>query len=153
MDCPISRREVDMTRVHVMARHALHALGRWSKFIQVSVVFLLLTGPAWAQFTGNIQGTVADPSGAAVPQATVGLLNVATQASATTTTNATGGFRFLSLGPGSYKITVEAAGFAKAEATVNLDTNQNLNVPISLKVSSGAESVTVTSETPLVNTT
>jgi carboxypeptidase family protein/TonB-dependent receptor-like protein len=136
-----------MSRVHVVAARPVLL------FVQVFVAFLLLSGSASAQFTGNIQGTVEDPSGAAIPQAKVSLLNVATQASATATTDATGGFRFLSLAPGSYKITVEAAGFGKAEATVSLVTNQNLNVPISVKVGTGAETVTVTSETPLVNTT
>ena len=138
-----------MSRLHVAAA-CLRRIP--TLFIQVFIAFLLLSGSASAQFTGNIQGTVEDPSGAAVPQAKVALLNLATQAAASTTTDATGGFRFLSLAPGSYKITVEAAGFARAEATVSLVTNQNLNVPLSLKVGTGAETVTVTSETPLVNT-
>jgi len=143
-----------MARFHVGAARPLPlALGRWSLFIQVFVTFLLLAGSASAQFTGNIQGRVEDPSGAAVPQAKVALLNVATQASAETATDATGGFRFLSLAPGAYTITVEATGFAKAEATVTLGTNQNLNVPISVKVGTAAETVNVTAETPIVNTT
>src|SRR5690349_6933626 len=115
-----------MSRFHVLASRPVVLS------IQALLAFLLMSGTASAQFTGNIQGTVEDPSGAAIAQAKVALLNVGTQASASTTTDATGGFRFLSLAPGSYKITVEAAGFAKAEATVNLDTNQNLNVPISV---------------------
>ena len=130
--------EVDMSRVHVVAARPVLL------FIHAFIAFLLLAGSASAQFTGNLQGTVEDPSGAAVPQAKVSLLNVATKAAATATTDATGGFRFLSLAPGSYKISVEAAGFARAEATVSLVTNQNLNVPISLKVGTGAETVTVT---------
>jgi Carboxypeptidase regulatory-like domain len=143
-----------MARFHVVAaRLVLLALGRGSLFIQVFTIFLLLTGSASAQFTGNIQGRVEDPSGAAIPQAKVALLNLATQAPASTTTDATGGFRFLSLAPGPYKITVEATGFAKAEAAVDLGTNQNLNVPISVKVGTGTETVDVTAETPLVNTT
>src|SRR6266446_1563748 len=138
----------------------VHAISRWgvdmsrgSLFIQVFVIFLLLTGSASAQFTANIQGRVEDPSGAGIPQAKIALLNLATQASAVTTTDATGGFRFLSLAPGPYKIAVEAAGFARAEVTVNLVTNQNLNVPIAVKVGTAAETVTVTTEAPLVNTT
>src|SRR5436309_2133161 len=122
----------------------------WS--IRLSVIILLLAGSTWAQFTGNIQGTVADPSGAAVAQARVTLINVATQVSATTTTDASGSYRFLSLAPGSYKITVEAAGFARTEATATLETNQNLNVAISVKVGTAIELVTVTAEAPLVNT-
>src|SRR5437879_2155236 len=122
----------------------------WS--IRLLATVLLLAGSTWAQFTGNIQGTVSDPSSAAVAQAKVDLVNVVTKVSATTTTDASGSYRFLSLAPGSYKITVEAAGFGRAEATVTLETNQNLNVPISLKVGTATEAVTVTGEAPLVNT-
>ena len=77
------------------------------------VVMLFLGGSAWAQFTGNIQGTVVDQSGAVVAQARVDLLNTVTQVSATTTTDGSGNYRFLSLAPGSYKNTVEAKGFSK----------------------------------------
>src|SRR2546429_4843596 len=122
----------------------------WS--IRVLFDVLVMASSTWGQFTGNIQGTVSDPSGAAVAQAKVDLVNVVTKVSATTTTDASGSYRFLSLAPGSYKITVEAAGFGRAEATVTLETNQNLNVPISLKVGTATEAVTVTGEAPLVNT-
>src|SRR5947208_498238 len=122
----------------------------WS--IRVLFLVLVMASSAWAQFTGNMQGTVSDPSGAAVAQAKVTLINVATQVSATTNTDASGSYRFLSLAPGSYKITVEAAGFAKAEATVTLETNQNLNIPISVKVGTATQAVTVTAEVPLLNT-
>ena len=122
----------------------------WS--MRLLVAIFVLAGSTRAQFTGNIQGTVADPSGAAVAQAKVALENIQTHVSATTVTDASGDYRFLSLAPGSYKITVEAPGFARAEATVTLETNQNLNVPISVKVGTATEAVTVTAETPLVNT-
>src|SRR5438874_6228001 len=122
----------------------------WS--IRVLFVVLVMASSTWAQFTGNIQGTVSDPSSAAVAQAKVDLVNVVTKVSATTTTDASGDYRFLSLAPGSYKITVEAAGFAKAETTVTLETNQNLNVPFAVKVGTATSSVTVTAEAPLLNT-
>src|SRR5438067_11417057 len=122
----------------------------WS--IRVLFVVLVMASSTWAQFTGNIQGTVSDPSGAAVAQAKVTLINVATQVSATTTTDASGSYRFLSLAPGSYKITVEATGFSKSETSFTLETNQNLNLPISLKVGAATESVVVTTEPPLLNT-
>src|SRR5438132_10094598 len=122
----------------------------WST--RVLFVVLVMASSTWAQFTGNIQGTVSDPSSAAVAQAKVTLINVATQVSATTTTDASGSYRFLSLAPGSYKITVEASGFSKAESTVTLETNQNLNVPFAVKVGAATSSVTVTAEAPLLNT-
>src|SRR5205807_9950892 len=126
---------------------------RISCCVRLLLVMLLVAVSARAQFTGNIQGTVVDPSGAAIAQAKVDLVNTITQVSASTTTDSTGSYRFLSLAPGSYKITVEAKGFSKAETTVTLETNQNLNVPISLKVGAAAESVTVTAEAPLLNAT
>src|SRR5207302_10055611 len=122
----------------------------WS--IRVLFVVLVMASSTWAQFTGNIQGTVSDPSGAAVAQAKVTLINVATQVSATTTTDASGSYRFLSLAPGSYKITVEASGFSKSETTFTLETNENLNLPISLKVGAATESIVVTTEPSLLNT-
>src|SRR5258708_8626973 len=122
----------------------------WSMRLLVCV--LVLAVPTWAQFTANIQGTVTDPSGAAVGQAKVTIENAETHISATTTTNAEGVYRFLSLAPGSYKISVEAAGFSTANATVSLETNQNLNVPFAVKVGAATSSVTVTAEAPLLNT-
>jgi hypothetical protein len=116
------------------------------------VTFLILAGSAWAQFSGNIQGIVTDPSGAAVAQATVSLENLGTHTTAAATTDAGGGYRFLSLAPGTYKVIVEAKGFSRTETQVTLETGQNLNVPIGVKVGAATESITVTAENPLINT-
>src|SRR5215469_11551716 len=111
-----------------------------------------LTLPCVAQFTANIQGIVQDQSGAAVPKASVTLVNTATNDQKVTVTDTAGNYRFVSVAPGSYKVSVVAAGFAKAEAGITLLTEQNLNLPISLHVGSVNESVTVTTETPIVDT-
>jgi hypothetical protein len=111
-----------------------------------------LTLPSFAQFTANVQGVVQDQSGAAVPKATVSLANAATSAEKVTVTDAGGNYRFVSIAPGSYKLSVQATGFARAEADITLLTEQNLNFPISLHVGSVNESVTVTTETPIVDT-
>jgi hypothetical protein len=116
------------------------------------VLALFFTLPlAYAQFTSNIQGDVTDPTGAGVPKASVVLTNSATQVSSTTTTDASGNYRFVSLAPGSYKVTAQAPGFAKSEANVNLLTEQNLSVPLKLKVGAATEAVTVTAESPVVD--
>src|SRR4029077_16187651 len=114
---------------------------RRSFFVLSSLVFL--ASAALAQFTGSIQGVVEDKSGAGIGKADVQLVNIATGVVATTTTDASGNYRFLSLAPGSYKVTAEAAGFAKSEADVTLLTQQNLSVPITLKVGSASEAITV----------
>src|SRR6202034_1781893 len=102
-----------------------------------------------AQFSGSVQGVVQDPSGAGVAKATVRIVNKDTQVTETAKSDDSGNFRFISLPPGSYRIVVEATGFAKSEAAVTLLTEQNLNVPIALKVGSTSESVTVTTEAPV----
>jgi hypothetical protein len=115
-------------------------------------VFLIGCCTAFAQFTSSVQGLVQDPTGAGVAKANVQLINEATSTTQATTTDASGNFRFVSLAPGAYKITAEAQGFAKSEAHVNLLTEQNLNVPIALKVGGTNEAVTVTAESPVVDT-
>src|SRR5215831_1227710 len=117
-----------------------------------ALLVLLTCASAFAQYTGNISGIVQDPSGAGIANATMSLVNVTTQVSATTTSDASGTYRFLSLAPGPYKVTAEAQGFKKAEASVILQTNQTLNVPIALEVGTLQEQVTVSSTAPLVNT-
>src|SRR2546423_489465 len=119
--------------------------------VRLLVLFLCLTGTSWAQFTANIQGTVTDPSASGVGQAKVTLENLSNHVTAETTTDADGSYRFLSLAPGQYKISVKATGFSKSETGFTLETNQNLNLPIALKVGAATESVVVTSEVPLLN--
>ena len=120
--------------------------------ICVFSLLLFTASAAFAQFTASIQGEVKDPSGAGVAKATVHLVNTATGVTAVATSDEAGNYRFVSLAPGSYKITAEAAGFAKSEANVTLLTEQNLTVPLSLKVGSVSESVVVSTEAPIVDT-
>src|SRR5712692_11750667 len=63
---------------------------------------------------GNVVGTIVDASGAAVPNATVTASNIATGVKATTTTNASGGYRINNLLIGTYNLSATASGFASA---------------------------------------
>ena len=74
-----------------------------SRFIPRVIELVFLASTALAQFTGSIQGVVQDKSGAGIGKADVQLVSVATGVVATTTTDASGNYRFLSLAPGSYK--------------------------------------------------
>jgi hypothetical protein len=116
------------------------------------VPLILFSTTAFAQFSSSVQGSVRDPSGAGVAKATISLINNGTSESQTTTSDAAGNFGFVSIAPGSYKVTVEASGFAKAEAQITLLTAQTLSVPITLKVGSVSESVSVSTEAPVVDT-
>ncbi len=120
--------------------------------VRLMAILLLTASSAFAQFTASIQGTVSDPTGAAVVQAKITLENLATHVTATTQSGGDGSYRFVSLAPGEYKVSVEASGFAKTETNVTLETSQNLSVPIALKVGAATESVEVTAENPLFNT-
>jgi hypothetical protein len=127
--------------------------GRGAVVFGSGVLLLLLSSaiPARAQYTANIQGVVEDPSAAGIANARVDLVNLATQVSATTTSDASGNYRFLGLAPGAYKMTAEAQGFKRVEKTITLQTNQTLNLPITLEVGALSETVTVSGTTPLVN--
>ena len=130
-------------------------MARLSLSCRIPLLFLVLmlaTATALAQFTASIQGIVQDPTGAGVANATIRLTNTATGVSTTGKSDPSGNYRFVSIAPGNYKITVEAAGFSQAVAEVTLLTEQNLNVPISLKVGAVSASVTVTTQAPIVDT-
>jgi hypothetical protein len=124
------------------------------KFLRyfLPALMLLIVLPCWGQFSGSIQGTVQDPGGGVVPNARVQLKNVATAVTSSTVTDSEGNFRFVSLAPGSYQITVDAPGFNTSTATFTLETGQNRNVPIGMKVATASQSVEVTAEVPVINT-
>ncbi|MGA8596633.1 MAG: TonB-dependent receptor [Bryobacteraceae bacterium] len=126
---------------------------RFLSLCSISPFFLLLGASlAYGQFSGSIQGIVQDPAGAVVPKAIVTLLNSATQVTSTTTSNDQGEYRFVSLPPGAYQLSATAAGFAKSTVTLNLETSQNLNVPISMALASASQAVQVSAEAPILNT-
>ena len=58
------------------------------------------------------------------------IVNVATGATQDDKYRPSGNYRFVSIAPGDYKITVEASGFSKSETNVTVLTEQNLNIPI-----------------------
>ncbi len=117
------------------------------------ILFLSVLAPlAHAQFNSAIEGTVTDPSGAQIGNANVTLVNTATNVTQTTTSGAEGLYRFVSLAPGTYKISGTSSGFQTTATTVTLTTGQNLNVPIGLQVAGAATTVEVTTAAPVLDT-
>jgi carboxypeptidase family protein/TonB-dependent receptor-like protein len=125
-------------------------------FFAVSFILTLLIAPAIVAqtqiTTGTIQGTVVDENGAAVQGANVEIKNLDTNFTRTLTTDDEGRFVAPLLQPGNYSVSVSKQGFATTvlERTA-LTVGQALNVPFSLKISTVAETVTVTT-TPTVDT-
>ena len=64
------------------------------------------------QSTGEVLGTVTDPTGAVVPNAKVTLINTDTNDVKTTTTGGGGAFDFANLNPGNYKVAITGSGFS-----------------------------------------
>jgi hypothetical protein len=130
---------------------------RFDRFPMVLVVLLalsLLTAPMFGQSlsTGNITGSVLDPSHAVVPGATVNLKSLDTGSRATTTANSAGAYSFPLLRPGSYEVTVKQAGFAEVVQTVAVEVGQTTKADVSLVVAKGTETVEVSGTAPLINT-
>jgi hypothetical protein len=115
-------------------------------------VFLCVGHTAFAQFSGTVSGVVVDPSGAIVPGAALTLRNSATNEQRLATSSAAGIYQFVSLAPGSYELTTTMKGFSTSKTSLTLETNQPLNVPVSLAVGSAAEIVDVSSQAPLLDT-
>ena len=103
---------------------------------------------------GSISGTVADPSGAAVVDATVILVNEQTGVTLQTSTGGAGNYLFTPLQPGVYQVSVEAAGFKRVErGGLLLQVADKLGVDFELEIGAVGEVVEVTAELPLLVTT
>lgn len=133
-----------------------HDRPRFLIVIAALPIVLLLASPALlhAQATGTISGFVKDPSGAVVPGAKVTTVQTERGISTHTVTNGQGFYNFPALEPGTYTITVEAPGFERhIQAGLTLTVSQNLRVDAALQLGAVTGAVTVTSATPLVDTT
>jgi hypothetical protein len=116
--------------------------------VRVLLFHFLILCPPTALFgqmnTGEITGSVTDPSGAFVPRATVTALEVATQQKHTATSNSAGQYLLPQLPLGEYDLTVEAQGFKQTfQNGVVLHVGNNIRQDISLELGDESQSVTV----------
>ena len=121
---------------------------------QVSIL-CLMTAAAMAQTagSGSINGTISDPSSSSIPGAGVLVHNVETGSERALESNDSGIYNAAFLQPGHYDITVTKAGFTKVERKgITVEVGRTLTIDFKMTVQSGTETVTVTSETPLVDT-
>jgi hypothetical protein len=103
--------------------------------------------------TGTILGVVKDASGAAVPAASMTVVNSDTNQTRTGTTEEDGSYRFDSLPVGNYQVRAEKTGFSTVQNTLTLTVAQQAMVNFSMAVGALSQSVTATTEAILVNTT
>ncbi len=121
--------------------------------VSLMAIAATLARPAMAQTTGGrIVGRVTDPSGAVVPKAAVTLINEQTAQARTSETNQTGDYIFIEVPVGTYRMEIQATGFAKSVRTgIVLQVNQTLTLNVALQMGAGHEEVEVTTEAPLVD--
>ncbi len=122
------------------------------KRVALALCILALALPAYAQVeSGTIYGTVLDQQGGVLPGALVTLTGP--QATQTYTTGSDGQYRFLHLGPGTYKLTVALSGFTKVtRENITVAVGKNVEIPFTLKLASIEQAVTVTSASPIIDT-
>src|SRR5690242_2981333 len=122
-----------------------------SKFTSILLAMLLFAASAFAQSqatTGNIEGRVTDPNGAAVPNATVIATSQDNGLSKTVQSDSEGNYTIVLLPPGTYKVEVPAGqGFAPARyENVKVTVGAKTNVAVTLTVGSSENVVDVSSE-------
>jgi Carboxypeptidase regulatory-like domain len=115
----------------------------------IVVAALMVVGPSsgWAQTgSGTIRGTVKDPAGAVMANASVTLINPRTNAERKATTSAEGLYVFSSIPPGAYTVKIEAPGFKMTVKTdVVISPAETRGIDIALEIGATNETVTVAS--------
>lgn len=104
--------------------------------------------------TGTILGDVKDSTGGTLPGVTVTAVNQANGLTREAVTDELGGYRFAAMPPGLYTVKAALAGFKEAtRADLRLAINSQVSAPFTLEVGGLSETITVTEQAPLVNTT
>ena len=119
----------------------------------LALTLVLASSPAWAQFRSGVEGTVSDPSGAVVPNATVTAKDTNTNVSRSTQTSASGVYRIDALPPSTFEVTVAAQGFKTVvQKNVVLEANQIRAVNLTLELGTTTTEVTITAAPPAIET-
>ena len=125
------------------------------RFRVVVCAFLVLAGAASGraqQFTGGIRGAVKDANGV-IPGVAVTLTNEATNISREVVTNQVGQSNFPAVAPGTYTVKSQSRGYKTFESKgITIGTQQFVTLDVTLEIGAIAENVTVTGQTPLIDT-
>jgi Carboxypeptidase regulatory-like domain/TonB dependent receptor len=118
------------------------------------ILLLICTSAFSQQITGNLRGTVSDPSGAVVQNATVTARQIETGLVRTTATDRGGNYLLLELPVGHYRLEVSATGFQKyLQDGISLDVNETAAVSVHLMVGSEKEQVQVEADAEMIQPT
>jgi hypothetical protein len=107
-------------------------------------ILLLIANPVWSQSSISLHGKVTDPSGAAIPNATVHLINSADNSEHTATTDQQGSYNLSHVAPGTYRVVINAQGFqAYEKAGIQLLANGPAALDVQLTIEQLQQNVTV----------
>ncbi len=109
----------------------------------LALALMTVSSRAQSGNAGTVHGTVTDPSGAVIPNASVHLGNEVSQFARTTTTDATGQFSFSNVPFNPYRIAVSANGFANLSQSVELRSSVGISVKLVMQISGASQTVTV----------
>ena len=116
-----------------------------------SAVAAFSISAAYGQTTASLSGTVTDPSGAVVPNATVHVIGIATGIDRTAVSDSAGIYVVPSLQPGDYKVTIQATGFGVYTVPkIQLDVDQKITINAPLSVNSEGQVVEVNSAASVI---
>ncbi len=119
----------------------------------VALSLCLTSGIVLAQTGGTITGTIVDPAGAAVPDASVEARNTDTNARYPVASSNTGNYTLPTLPAGTYELDITKAGFKKfVQPALVVQNAQTIRVDATLEVGQASESVTVTAEATMLKT-
>jgi len=121
-------------------------------FLILALIVSPLPLAAQSLTSGDIAGTIADPSGAAIAGAAVTLKNKDTGTIQTATTNGTGAYRFALINPGNYLVSVTARGFQTAEHSVSVGVGQATAVNLKLQVAAASQTIEVSAQEGSIET-
>ncbi|MBL8221526.1 MAG: carboxypeptidase regulatory-like domain-containing protein, partial [Bryobacterales bacterium] len=120
--------------------------------VAISLVFLAGVS-LLAQGTGSIRGTILDPTGAAVPGAKITLRELRTNSARQAASDTQGTYQFTPVGPGEYRLEVEASGFQRySQSGLLLQVDERLRADVTLQIGSMTETVQVNDQGATVNT-
>src|SRR5580692_8768207 len=111
-------------------------------YFAVILALIVSTFSGRAQdFHGSLVGTVSDPSGARVPSAVIIIQASESSIERRANSNDRGEFRLADLAPGTYRVTVQAPGFADANSTVTVSVSTVRDISVVLNPASSQQQV------------
>lgn len=127
----------------------------YKPFLRLSLLMAFCLMPLasiYAQATATLSGTITDQQNASVPGVSITLTNTETGTQRQATTNDSGLFTVPFLPPGKYTLSAQRSGFTPVELqNIVLSVNDDRSLKIQLKTGDVKESVTITSDPPLIN--